>query len=110
MKKSISLVKGGSDANFFIEELITHFKNEKINYIIIGANHIILDNHPKPNSLDVWLRNHKSLAHSYKNTCQAVNKVIDDILEYQQFSIGKGKCPTSNKICKALIFDSSDEK
>jgi hypothetical protein len=110
MKKSITLVEGGSGANFLIGELITYFKKEKINYIIVGANHIILENHPKPNSLDVWLRNHESVAHSYKNTCQAVSKVIDDILEYEQFSIGKGKCPTSNKICKALIFDSSDEK
>ena len=70
MKKSISLVEGGSGANFLIGELITYFKKEKINYIIVGANHIILENHPKPNSLDVWLRNHESVAHSYKNTCQ----------------------------------------
>jgi hypothetical protein len=104
MKKSITLIKGGSGAYFLVSELINHFKKEKINYIIVGANHIILDNHPKLNSLDVWLRNHESVAQSYKNTCQAVSTVIDDILEYEQFSIGKGKCPTSNKICKALIF------
>jgi hypothetical protein len=110
MKKSITIVEGGSDAKFLIGELISHFKKEKINYIIIGAKHIILENHPKPNSLDVWLRHHESVALSYKNTCQAVTIVIDDILEYEQFSIGKGKCPTTNKICKALIFDNSDAK
>lgn len=105
MKKSITIVEGGSDAKFLIGELIYHFKKEKINFIIIGAKHIVLDNHPKPKSLDVWLRNHESVALSYKNTCQAVSTVIDDIIEYEQFSIGKGKCPTSDRICKALIFN-----
>ena len=30
MKKSITLVEGGSGANFLIGELITYFKKEKI--------------------------------------------------------------------------------
>jgi hypothetical protein len=110
MPQPIELPYAGTGAQFIIEELMNHFRNENINYLIIGARHVTLSNHPKPNSLDFWLRNHESVAHSYKNTCQAVSTVIDDILEYEKFFIGKGKCPTSNKICKALIFDSSDEK
>jgi len=104
MPQPISLPYGGHEATFTVEELISHFRIENLNYIIIGARHVTLSNHPKPKSLDVWLRNHESVAQSYKNTCQAVSTVIDYILEYEQFSIGKGKCPTSNKICKALIF------
>ena len=69
-----------------------------------------LENHPKPKSLDVWLRNNESVSPSYKNTCQAVGSVITKLISHDQFSLGIRKCPTSNKICKALIFDSSDEK
>jgi hypothetical protein len=103
MPQTIKLPYGGQKATFTVAELISHFRIENLNYIIIGARHVSLSNHPKPNSLDVWLRKHKNLI-GHEDTCQAVSKVIDDILEYEQFSIGEGKCPTSNKICKALIF------
>lgn len=104
MGQTIELPYGGHKATFTVDELINYFRNENVNNIIVGARQVTLGKHPKPKSLDVWLRNHESVAHSYKNTCQAVSKVIDDILEYEQFSIGKGKCPTSNRMCKALIF------
>jgi hypothetical protein len=110
IQKPIDLIKGGPGSTFQISELINHFKKEKINYITIGATHIRLDKHPKPKSLDVWLRNHKNVVSSYKNTCQSIGIVIDEIVKSGKFSIGKRKCPKSNKICKALIFDNSDAK
>lgn len=104
LTQTIELPYGGQKGAFTVAELISYFRNENIDYIIIGANHVTLSNHPKPKSLDVWLRKHKNVI-GHEDTCQAINKVIDDILEYEQFSIGKGKCPTSNRICKALIFN-----
>lgn len=109
MKKHITLVKGGSDAYFLVSELINHFKKEKINYKIIGATLVTLSKHSKPKSLDVWLRKHKNVI-GHEDTCQAVSSVITKLISLNQFSKGIRKCPTSNRMCKALIFDNSDAK
>jgi hypothetical protein len=88
---------------FSIQDLVNHFKTEKINYLIIGATQVTLDNHPKIKSLDVWIRkNH--CPPGYENTCQAVNKVISQLIKHESFSLGLRKCPKSNRICKALVF------
>jgi hypothetical protein len=104
LTQTIELPYGGQKAKFAVEELINHFRNENVNYIIIGARQVTLGNHPKPESFDVWLRNHESVSPSYKNTCQAVGAVITKLINLDQFSIGNRKCPTSNRMSKALIF------
>ncbi len=103
MPQIIKLPYGGQKATFTVEELISHFRNENIDYIIIGANHVTLSNHPKLNSLDFWLRNHKNVI-GHEDTCQAVGSVITKLIKHEQFSKGIRKCPTSNRMCKALIF------
>lgn len=103
MKQFISLPYAGKQATFTAEELINHFKTKKINYIIIGATHVTLSKHSKPKSLDVWFRNHKNVI-GHEDTCQAVGSVITKLISLDPFSKGIRKCPTSNRMCKALIF------
>ena len=109
MPQPIVLPYGGAESRFTVEELINHFRSEKVDYIIIGATHVTLSNHLKPKSLDVWLRKHKNVI-GHEDTCQAVESVITKLISIDQFSIGIRKCPTSNRMCKALIFDNSDAK
>ena len=92
-----------NNAQFKIEDLIQHFKESKIEYMIIGSTQVVLNVHPKPKSLDVWIRkNHCPLG--YVNTCQSVSKVITQLIKHKSFSLGLRKCPESNRICKALVF------
>ncbi len=92
-----------NNAKFKVEDLVSHFNNEKINYLIVGATQVTLENHPKSKSLDVWIRkNH--CPQGYENTCQAVSKVITQLIKLNQFSLGLRKCPKSNRMCKALVF------
>ena len=51
----------------------------------------------------MWLRNHKTID-GHEDTCQAVGSVITKLIKYEQFSKGIRKCPTSNRMCIALIF------
>ena len=110
MGQTIELPYGGQKVTFTVEELISHFRIENLNYIIIGARQVTLGKHPKPKSFDVWLRNLESVSPSYINTCQAVGSVITKLISHDQFSLEIRKCPTSNRMCKALIFDNSDAK
>ena len=86
-----------------IVDLIQYFHNNRLNYLIIGSTQVTLQNHPKPNSLDVWLRKHPDIFH-HRDTCQSVNKVITQIIKHQSFSQGLRKCPISNRFCKALVY------
>lgn len=86
-----------------IVDLIEYFQKTKLNYLIIGSTQVTLQNHRKPDSLDVWLRNHKNVI-NYKDTCQSVNNVISQLIKYKSFSLGLRKCPKTNRMCKALVF------
>jgi hypothetical protein len=109
MDNKIKLPYAGSGVFFTVEELIAHFNRSKTDFIIIGASHVRLLKHKKPNSLDVWLRNHAKVIGTKKNTCQAVNSVIYRLEEFAQFSIVKRICPLSNRMCKALVFCDNDK-
>jgi hypothetical protein len=100
----IKLKHSGNGVVFNSEELISLFENEKANYITIGATHVTLSNHPKPKSLDVWLRNHKNVPMQHKDTCQAVAAVISQLISIDPFSLAIRKCKTSGKMCKVLIY------
>lgn len=99
----IELPYGGTGAQFAAKELINYFIKQKINYLIIGATHVTLNKHPKPKSLDVWLRKHKNVT-VHKDTCQAVGSIITQLIRLEQFSRGISRCSDSNRMCKALIF------
>ena len=92
-----------NNAQFKINDLINHFRTQRIKYMIIGSTQVTLQNHHKPDSLDVWLRTHPNVI-NYKNTCQSVNNVISQIIKHESFSLGLRKCPKSNRMCKALVF------
>lgn len=92
-----------NNATIPIADLIAHFRKNNLSYMIIGSTQVTLQNHPKPNSLDVWFRNHKK-AKKYSDTCQSVTKVITQIIKHQSFSQGLRKCPKSKRLCKALVF------
>lgn len=91
------------NATITIQDLIAHFRENNLKYMIIGATHVALQNHPNPSSLDVWFRKHPAIFH-HRDTCQSVNKVITQIIKHQSFSQGLRKCPTSNRFCKALVY------
>lgn len=92
-----------NNATIPIADLITHFRENNLNYMIIGSTQVVLNVHPKPKSLDVWIRNHNNVQ-GYSNTCQSVNKVITQLIKHKSFSLGLRKCPKSNRMCKALVF------
>ena len=105
MKTKISLPFGGLKAEFDVEELINYYKSQNVDYLIIGATHVTLAKHKKQLSLDVWLRSHPNIKPNHKNTCQATSEVINQLIKLKQFSMGKRKCPTTNRMCKSLIFN-----
>lgn len=92
-----------NDARIPIQDFINHFIDNTLNFMIIGSTQVVLNVHPKPKSLDVWIRNHKN-AKAYANTCQSVNNVISQLIKHESFSLGLRKCPKSKRICKALVF------
>lgn len=92
-----------------IAKLIQYFQDNKLNYIIIGSTKVTLQNHPKPNSLDVWLRTRPNVIR-YKDTCQSVNNVVSQLIKHEAFSLGLRKCPKSNRMCKALVFCDNKSK
>jgi hypothetical protein len=92
-----------NNARFEIEDLVNHFNTEKINYMIVGASHLSLANHRNPNSLDVWIRKHKSVI-GHEDTCQAVIEVITQLIKHNQFSRAIRINPRTGKMCKALVF------
>jgi hypothetical protein len=98
----INLPHGGIGANFGINELVHYFKVKKLAYIIIGNSHLSYANHKKTHSLDVWLRNHKTV--NSRDTCKAVNIVINEIVSTGLFRIKKCKCPITMCFCRALVL------
>jgi len=92
-----------NNATIPIQDLIAHFRENNLKYIIIGSTKATLQKHPKPKSLDVWLRKNHCPA-GYENTCQSVNNVISQLIKHKSFSLGIRKCPKSNRTCKALVF------
>ncbi len=100
----IKLKHAGNGVVFNSEELISLFEKEKADYITIGATHVTLLNHPKPKSLDVWIRNLESVSMNNKDTCQAVAAVISQLISLNNFSLAIRKCRTSGKMCKVLLY------
>lgn len=92
-----------NNATIPIKDLIKHFRENNLNYMIIGSTQVVLNVHPKPKSLDVWIRNHEN-ARAYANTCQSVNNAISQLIKHESFSLGLRKCLKSNRTCKALVF------
>ena len=96
----IRLPHGGKDAGFDAQDLVAHVVSSGRDYIIQGQSNCRLAEHRKPSSLDVWLRQGYTRR---KDTKQAVNDVIDDLVATGLFEIEQSlKCPDTDRGCKGL--------
>lgn len=94
----IDLPYGGQFDEF---QLVEHIRATGRRYIIQGQNACSLEDHPKPNSLDYWLRQFASCP----DTKQAENSVIDALVETGLFLLSKNlECPDSGRLCKGLVL------
>ena len=101
MDTFIKLPHGGKGAGFYVSQLRTHIRSTGRDYIIQGQQHCTLGNHTKPHSLDVWLRGFVN--NNYKDTAQAVNQVIQALVDTEQFEeVDKLLCPDSGRRAKGL--------
>ena len=105
MKKTmIKLPCGGSNAEFDLNDFKSFLKKNKLKYMIIGQTHVSYKKHPKVDSLDMWLRNLPSVNIKAKDTCQAVNSVIKDIISSEDFALGYRKYENSKRLCKSIVL------
>ena len=96
----VELQYGGSSFN--PHDLLDHIQRSGRTYIIQGQQACALGKHTKPKSLDVWLR--KNYA-SNKDTKQADNSVIEQLVRTGLFREGRFECPDSGKIAKGIEIE-----
>lgn len=95
----IGLPFGGAGATFDVSTLIQHLRESGRPYIIQGQTQCIFSEHPKPRSLDFWLR--RKFAKN-RDTKQAVNGVIGQLVSTGLFEAGEFLCPDSGRLCKGI--------
>ena len=96
----INIPTGGS---FDINDLIKYINLSGRNYIIQGQRKCLLKDHPKPHSLDCWLR--KNVFPQKIDTKRADNTVLLDLVATGFFEEQRGLvCPTSGRRCKGLML------
>ena len=101
MTDFVPLPHGGPGAQFPVSDLVAHIRRSGRDYIIQGQVNCFLDDHPKPHSLDVWLRTQYA---AQPDTKQAVNQVIDDLVATGLFEPGTFVCPDSGRHCKGIML------
>ena len=94
---SINLLYG--DNSFDSNSLKEHIRTTGRNYIIQGQKACRRIDHPKPTSLDCWLRDNYARS---PDTKQAVNEVIADLVNTGDFAEGDFYCPDSGRRCKGV--------
>ena len=87
------------NAQFDSDDLKAHIRATGRPYIIQGQTACVRHEHPKPNSLDCWLRDNYA---TNPNTKQAVNQVIAELILTGDFEEGQYTCPDSGKLCKGI--------
>jgi hypothetical protein len=97
--RSIELPHGGPEARLYVDDLIRHIRESGRDYIIQGQTNCCLADHPKPNSLDAWLRK-KCTSRSDRK--QAVNSVVDQLVATRLFKVERLRCPDSGTFCKGI--------
>ena len=100
MSTWIDLPHGGPRARFDAEDLKTHIERAGRDYIIQGQKKCVLRVHPKPQSLDVWLRKRCV----QPDTMQAVNSVIKQLVSTGMFYEGKFCCSDSGRSIKGIAL------
>jgi hypothetical protein len=87
------------DNRFDSDELKAYIKTTGRDYIIQGQKACSRADHPKPRSLDCWLRDKYA---KNPNTKQAVNEVIIALVKTGDFEEGEFICPDSGRKCKGI--------
>ncbi len=85
--------------SFDSDDLKKHIEGTGKHYIIQGQTNCGKAEHPKPNSLDWWLRDNYA---QNPNTKQAVNEVIDRLVNTGEFEEGIFNCQDSGRMCKGI--------
>ncbi len=87
------------NAEFDSDDLSAHIIGTGRNYIIQGQSQCKRADHPKPSSLDCWLRDNYA---RNPDTKQAVNVVIAALIDTGDFEEGEFLCPDSRNKCKGI--------
>lgn len=99
MEHFIELPYGAPGEGFSVGYLITYLQVSNKDFIIQGQRACNLDDHPKPNSLDVWLRRNFT---SRQDKKQATNELMNEIIKTGLFEEGWFTCPDSGRKCKGI--------
>lgn len=81
------------------DDLKKHIRGTGNDYIIQGQKACSRSVHPKPHSLDCWLRDNYSQNPDEK---QAVNEVMEALIDTGDFVEGRFTCPVSGRKCKGV--------
>jgi hypothetical protein len=81
------------------DDLKEYIRRTGRNYIIQGQVAYKRADHPKPSSLDCWLRDNYA---KNPDTKQAVNEVISTLVDTGEFAEGDFICPDSGRRCKGI--------
>lgn len=107
LEQHIELPHGGPGSRFHVRELIDYMEQSGLDYIIIGEVDCALADHPKPSSLDYWLREHFA---KNKETKQATNAVTARLVATGMFEqLEDLRCPDSGQKCIGLKLKSPVE-
>jgi hypothetical protein len=90
----IKLPHGGPGRTFDAWDAVRHMRDKKIDCWVQGQVNCARKDHPKPESLDCWLRDNHA---ANPDTKQAVNEVLDDLFHTGLFE----PCRTSDD-CKGI--------
>lgn len=91
----------GAGGRFRERDLVDYIRASRPSrdYIIQGQTNIARAKHPKPKSLDYWLRQFSR----NPDTKQAVTSVIDALVATGLFVVvSKLRCPDSHRYCKGI--------
>jgi hypothetical protein len=99
MEHFIELPYGAPGEGFSVGYLITYLQASNQEFIIQGQRACSLDDHPKPHSLDFWLRQNFT---SMQDKIQATNELVQAITKTGLFKEGWFTCPDSGRKCKGI--------
>ncbi len=89
-------------ARFRVRELVDYIARSGLDYIISGEVDCALADHPKPKSLDYWLRENFA---KNKEAKQATEDVIAQLVATKSFELKEDlRCPDSGHKSKGLVL------
>lgn len=97
---NIQLPHGGPGAQFRAGDLVEYIRNSNRDYIMIGQMDCSIADHPKPKSLDYWLRENYA---RNKETKQATDAVVRQLLATGLFEERENlRCPDTGERSRGL--------